>query len=212
MKNKTEYGHAPQLIGTFPIDVEEMMFYQYLPIKMRYEHEWVIPKRLKIFQPLIDQVIMNEFLIDKYVYITAKNIYVTPDNMGNRPGWHSDGFGTDDINYIWCNNYPTEFCIQPFILSDDHSLSLIEMEEQINTANIISYTRYQLLRLTESNIHRCTSINEGGMRAFVKISISKDRYNLIGNSHNHDMRYKWKMYAREVVRNHPQRKESDFIK
>jgi len=42
------------------------------------------------------------------------------------------------------------------------------------------------------------------MRTFVKISFSKDKYDLIGNSHNYEMDYKWDMKERKEERNIPQ--------
>lgn len=206
------YGTKPILQGTFILRCMEMMFYQYLPIKMAYDGNIRVPDRLKVFIPLIQAVLENEFIVDKYIYLTAKHIYATPDNLGNRGGWHSDGFGTDDINYIWCDKFPTEFCIQDFNISDDHINSLTEMEQQVKPENIIQYTPYQLLKLTPANIHRCPLISEGGMRTFVKISISTEKYNLVGNSHNYLFDYEWEMFEREAVRNHPIIKEKDSIK
>jgi hypothetical protein len=207
-----KYGTKPQLIGTFILNCKEMMFYQYLPIKLAYESAIRLPERLRVFKPLVDAALEIEFTVDKYIYLTAKYIYATPDNLGNRGGWHSDGFGTEDINYIWCDKFPTEFCIQDFNLSDDHERSMIEMEQQVNPANIIQYTPYQLLKLTPANIHRCPIISEGGFRAFVKISISTEKYNLVGNSHNYLLDYEWEMFEREMVRNHPAIKERDSVK
>lgn len=61
-----------------------------------------------------------------------------------------------------------------------------------------------LLRLTPYVIHDTPVIPEpGGMRSFVKISVSTHRYNLLGNSHNHLLDYDWPMYDRAAVRNQP---------
>lgn len=37
------FNGKPILLGTFPIDIEEMMFYLYLPIKMANDVHWKIP-------------------------------------------------------------------------------------------------------------------------------------------------------------------------
>jgi len=208
------YGGAPEEIGTFEIDCQEMMFYMYLPIKM-IENLWIhVPEPLKVFQPLIDAVLKNEMkhIENKYIYITAKNIYATPDNVGNRAGYHSDGFGTDDINYIWTDKFPTVFCIQDFDLSTDCALSMHQMEDQADRDNEVRYPVNTLLKLDQGVIHRTPTIREGGMRTFVKISISEEKYNLKGNSHNYKMDYKWKMHDRTEVRNHPIAPEKDYIK
>ena len=99
------YGKPPKVLGNFELAVSEMMFYMYLPIKLKGNRTYGIhniPKQLHVFYDLLFEANLdfiekyggNE---DKYIYITAKHIFVTPDNPGNRPGWHCDGFGTDDI-------------------------------------------------------------------------------------------------------------------
>ncbi len=209
-----EYGGKPEVIGTFDIECEEMMFFMYLPIKM-IDNLWIhVPERLKVFTPLIEAVLENEMkhIEEKYIYITAKHIYATPDNVGNRAGYHSDGFLTDDINYIWTNKFPTVFCVQDFDISDDCSVSMKQMEEQAKVENEITYPVNSLIKLDQGVIHRTPTIDEGGMRTFVKISVSSEKYNLKGNSHNHLIDYKWEMYDRTEARNHPTTPEKDFVK
>jgi len=128
----SNYGEAPVVIGQYNLDPKEMCFVQYLPIGMsskeKLSFEVRIPNNLKWTWPIVEQIV--EYFGDNYVYLTVKHLYVTSNNMGNRPGWHTDGFGTDDINYIWCDRYPTEFCVQEFKITEDCDASLKEMEAQ----------------------------------------------------------------------------------
>lgn len=203
-----KYGQEPTVIGRFNLVPEEMCFIQYLPIGMAESEGSVkhlrLPKNSEWCYPLIKAAIQKEggFNLGDYVYLTVKHLYVTPSNMGNRPGWHSDGFGTDDINYIWCDKYPTEFCIQDFNITEDCETSLKEMESQAKEENIKIYSENTLLRLDKYNIHRTPLVGEG-YRTFVKISISKNRYNLKGNAHNYLFDYDWDMVVRSDIRNHP---------
>lgn len=209
-----KYGAKPLIIGTFDIQCKEMMFSMYLPIKMN-DSLWIkYPENMRVFKPLIDAVLEHEMkhIESKYIYLTAKHIYATPDNVGNRAGYHSDGFGTDDINYIWTNKYPTVFCVQDFDLSSDCALSMQQMEEQAKPENEITYPVNTLLKLDQGVIHRTPTITEGGMRTFVKISVSSEKYNLIGNAINPLFDYDWDMYDRSEVRNHPTLKENDYVK
>ena len=119
-------------------------------------------------------------------------------------GWHSDGFLTDDINYVWCDKYPTIFNKTDFDLPLDDLLSMEEMDKQAMPFNDVQYNDNQLLRLTQFNIHKVAPITKGGMRAFLKVSISKDKYDLIGNSHNYLLDYDWQMKERKQERNIPQ--------
>ena len=206
-----KYGEPPTEIEIVNVKCPEMMFYQYLPIKMPKCVVITYEDRLKCFAELIkiackdfvDEFGLLEFL-DSYVYLTAKCLYQVPDCSFNRQGWHSDGFLTDDINYIWSDKYPTIFNTTEFDLPLDDVLSMQEMDKQALPENNIQYKENQLLRLNQFNIHKVAPITESCMRTFVKISISKDKYDLAGNSHNYLLDYDWEMKERKQTRNIPQ--------
>jgi len=203
---KAGYGTEPILLGNFDLEVGEMMFYMYLPIKMAGDVDLHIPKRLEVFKPIIwasiDAVGDDDFVEACYLYITAKHVHVTADNKGNRPGWHSDGFMTDDYNFVWTDRCPTEFAIQPICLIQDDLMSMDQMQSEIQADNVTTYPTNNLLMLDQYNIHRVSESDDySGMRTFVKISLSKNRYNLKGNSHNYLMDYTWNMHDRNEHRN-----------
>lgn len=197
------FSHEPIVLGECEIDCRELMFVQYMPIGMPGE-AYRLPQNLMCFLPLLEAI--PSWRIDpfNYVYLTAKRLFVGPNCLGNRPGWHTDGFGTDDINYIWSDTLPTEFCVnQHFDLSDDHDLSLVQMAQQARPENIKTYEPGSLLKLDSSVVHRCAVPVSDGYRTFVKISVSRERYNLIGNAHNYLFDYDWPMCQRQATRNHP---------
>lgn len=209
------YGVLPVLLGHIPIEVTESMFYLYMPIKIA-GNSFVakhVDKRLKIFMPLIEAAYQDHFQVyglkarlDSYMYLTVKHGYIGPGMPGNRPGYHSDGFLTDDINYIWCDANPTIFNNSSFDLTLDDQISLQEMEDQANPEYEITYPPYTLLRLDQYNIHKVAEPTKGMMRTFVKMSFSKDKYDLIGNTHNYNLIYDWEMKPRAEFRNMPQSK------
>lgn len=200
------YGMSPRVVAkNIPVDPlkdkVEMCFYQYLPIKMAGALEsFHIPQNLAWIKRFIAHLDFCPHT--DYIYVSAKHLFVTPDNMGNRPGWHSDGFGSDDINYIWADKFPTQFCLQPFELTEDHSKSLEELEAQALPQNIHEYGENAFVRIDRWNIHR-PPVMGTGFRTFLKFSISKNQYNLQGNSHNYLIDYDWQMVPRSAVRNHP---------
>ena len=206
-----KYGELPKELGIFDIKCTEMMFYQYLPLKMPNEMWPIYEPRLKCFDKLISIICVDyisEFGLlnyaNSYMYLTAKYLYQTPNCSFNRMGWHSDGFLTDDINYIWCDKDPTIFNKTDFKLTLDDQISLLEMDQQAVKSNDMVYKNNQLLRLNQFNIHKVAPVINGGMRAFLKISFSKDKYDLIGNSHNYLLDYDWEMKPRKEERNIPQ--------
>lgn len=206
------YGRKPEVIANHKLYANEMMLYLQMPIWMPFQPGSgdidmidLIPKRLKVFVPLIAEATGDSFGRGErfdYWYITAKCMYVTPQSMGNRPGWHADGYGTDDINYIWCDAAPTEFAVQEFLnLSADHSVSLVQMEDQASNDCIITFQPNDLIRLDQYNIHRVSNKDYTGVRAFFKLTGSNSKFNLIGNSRNYLMDYDWPMVGRSAERN-----------
>lgn len=195
-----KYGNAPKELGIVLATCQEMMHYQCLPIKLIDTPEYRLPERLKWVQPLLDRIRFTE---DRYVYLTVRNTFISPGSSGSRPGWHSDGFLTDDINYIWSDCLPTEFALQNFDIDENCLQSLQQFEEQVHPENIATYPAKMLLQLNSGVIHR-PAINDSyeGLRQFVKVSVSKHRYNLAGNSHNYLLDYNWPMVERSTERNH----------
>lgn len=208
------YGNLPQDLGLVDLAPTEMMFWMYCPISLPGGYEWALPGNLKQFQPLLTKAYWDDTQrwYDSYVYLTAKTLWVHGGYIGNRPGWHADGFGTDDVNYVWSDRAPTDFLnIKGGIeLSEDCDESMRQMHcyglrPGMYGGSIVTFPDKHLLRLDPSVIHRSPVEFEDGMRTFVKISISKDRYNLIGNSENHSLRESrgGPMAERSLERNHP---------
>lgn len=195
-----KYGSPPKDLGVVLATCEEMMHYQCLPIKLVDTAEYRIPRRLMWVKPMLDRII---FPHNKYVYLTVKNTFITKGFSGRRPGWHSDGFLTNDINYIWSDCLPTEFAIQEFSIDENCKDSIRQFEEQVLLENIEHYENKSLLELNPSVIHRpAPNTYIEGIRAFVKITVSEDKHNLCGNSHNYLLDYDWPMNPRHENRNH----------
>lgn len=218
MRTEFKYGAPPKVIGTIHVSTSEMCCWMYLPIVLPGGHV-SIPSNAQQFLPIVNASMTdyirdfgNDALEDKYVYLTAKTLFTTPGNPGNRPGWHSDGFMTEDINYVWSNRNPTIFFEWPdqnnlFSFTADHTLSLDQMDElcENDPSKWKTYPNESLVRLDESVLHKVDTNIEPGMRTFVKVSISKERYALEGNSINHELKYQFGLdyKARSVVRNDP---------
>jgi hypothetical protein len=204
------YGQLPEVIGSFETQGGEYFSYQYLLIKLLGHNFYKVERRLHEFCPLIDIVVRDyiktfgyEDHLDSYIYLTAKRQYQKKNCGFNRSGWHSDGFNSLDTNYIWTSSQPTIFNNSKFNLSKDDKLSLKEMEEQADPQNNITFPLNSILRLNQYVIHKVGEIEEG-VRTFVKISFSKDKYDLEGNSHNWELSYNWTMRPRNKERNIPQ--------
>jgi hypothetical protein len=209
----SEAGCLPKDLGLIDLDPSEMMFWMYLPISPAQNHEHRLPDNLRTFDPIVRAVrddCPSAFFL-RYVYLTVKTLWVEGSYIGNRPGWHIDGYGTNDVNYIWADRAPTEFMnvFPMFDLSDDCDLSMAQMAVMGETMfdHLFGPFRFpdkHLLRLDNKVIHRSPVAFEPGMRTFVKVSLSHDRYNLKGNSVNHQIpSTHWPLIERGTTRNHP---------
>jgi hypothetical protein len=208
------YGNPPVDLGLIDISPTEMMFWLYCPIKVPGRSA-IVPPNLVQFMPVLDAVYSDhagdESALHRwqhsYVYLTAKTLYVTADNPGNRPGWHSDGFMTDDLNYIWYNGNPTLFWepLHKIAFTQDDRMSLWEMRDaaEPDVARHVTYPNKHLLKLDEAVIHRVADVVTPGVRTFVKVSVSLDRYALAGNSINHELDLDWQYSSRSDERNQP---------
>lgn len=208
------YGKAPEDLGLINVSLPEVMYYLYLPIKLRGIEHIHLPQPLHPLSELIRAVardLGDQAWLDNYIYITVKKMFVSPSVTANRPGWHADGFDTDDLNYVWYDCLPTEFAVGPNfnITEGDHVKSLQEFESQANKNVNTIYPNKHLLKLDPYVVHRVATAHEQMMRTFVKISVSKDQYNLKDNSINHGLAYNWKTYDRATVRNDPASAQKD---
>lgn len=206
-----KYGQLPAVLKSLSLHSDEMFFYQYLPIKLQKQYAPIVEDRLKFIEPLIGLVccdFIGEFGLnaytDSFVYVTAKRLFQKEECPFNRPGYHSDGFMTNDINYIWYDSNPTIFNNSDFRISKHDHNSLIEMEEQALSSHEVTYPVGTVLRLNEFCIHKVSDNIIPGIRTFIKISFSPDKYDLKGNSVNHLLAYEWEMKDRKIERNIPQ--------
>lgn len=193
MKTEKIYGNAPHDMGHFSLNNDEMMFWLYCPVKTPH-NKLIIPDNLKKFEPLLERIsesLHEDMWNRSYVYLTAKTIYQTPENPGNRPGWHSDGFLSDDLNYIWSDRNPTIYYDDGNLhqFTKDHNGSIPEMDSLCEPAkeHWFKCKEKHLYLLDESVLHKVDTDIQPGLRTFVKVSVSDHVYALKGNSINHEI-------------------------
>lgn len=219
------YGQPPLTVSGFSFDWHEYLHYLYLPVVMPGEEgeddDWGLrlPQRLEFARPLIHAVMDQEIISGTdmesiYVYVSARRGFAHPGNPLNRPGWHADGFGSDDRNYVWSDRWPTRYAVGPIHrafggISDDHRISAQQFDAICEHPAMYDVEVYSgepdtLYRLDPAVVHSTPIIPApGGDRSFIKISVSPARYNLLGNSHNYLFDYDWHMWPRDAVRNDP---------
>lgn len=192
------YGAPPLEVLSHHMRIDEYCFYQYLPVKMGVRGDIRVPRRLRGIQRTVEDI-EEMFPEYGYIYLTVKYGI----NLYNRPGWHTDGFGTDDLNFIYSDVSPTIFNMTHLEnVPEDHDTSLLYFQDNIDESKNVTFGDNRLILVDKYVVHR-TSEDYEGERLFVKISLSNDIYNLKGNSHNYLFNYKWDMEQRDSGRNCP---------
>lgn len=141
----------------------------------------------------------------RYVYLTVKQTFVPEGIEQNRPGWHSDGFGTSDVNYVFVDKWPTEFLLGDIEVSKDDLQSMNDMERYAANHPECIYQPDAgfLYRLDQNHVHRTVPAKESGVRTFIKVTFSDHKYAQEGNTHNYEFDYDWSMAPRKIERNQP---------
>ncbi|MCE7039270.1 hypothetical protein [Dyadobacter sp. CY312] len=230
METITLHSTVPESLGEFHLSNKEYCQYLYYPIKLAGSFILEMEPRLQFLNHLVTSALLNEnkgkdfdWLKKQYVYLTVKQTLVPKGIDQNRPGFHSDGFGTNDVQYIWFDKFPTEFMIGNYTVPVDDVESMREFEK---FGNWISAMRksdgtwhqkekngffhqpspFHLYRIDQNHIHRTVPAPETDVRLFVKLTISEHRYAQEGNSHNYGLNYDWEMTHRKTDRNQPHQK------
>lgn len=142
---------------------------------------------------------------EHYVYLTIKRGYHSNFNPHNRGGWHIDGYGTEDVNYVWCDAHPTEYVEMESPTNLCHEECLSYLEREATEYQIHEIKPYQLYDIGRA-VHRVSSKEFDGMRTFIKISFSEQPYSHLGNKINPKFikEYKtWNWVERQKQRNCP---------
>ena len=170
---------------------------------LAFEGALRVPENLQdIVIPLLS-LILDKVDTDDYIYATVSRKHIQPYEHGNRTGWHVDGFLSDDRSFIWCDSMPTAVAVGEFCVDADHHTSLAQFERQVtkhSTRFLEPYTLYELRDCVHRPVINSTSTVQ--LRTFVKIVISKERFNGIGNAWNYLLPHIKPTKQRGASRNH----------
>lgn len=187
------YDGSPREICNWEVDNSEFMLWLYLHVKLPFG-KVMLPDNVKKFNGILDIVKGSLDSVDNkwkesYIYLTIKSMVVSEDNVGQRLGWHSDGFMTEDLNYIWSDvkDLTTRITSGVLNLTQCHSKSLQEMEDYKDYLLELSYQVKEntVYLLNESVLHEAVRPTKPVFRNFVKVTVSDKLYKLDGNSVNH---------------------------
>lgn len=217
-KQLETYEDIPQIIAK-NVEIKGMfgIYLLYMPISLMGSNYRHYPTTINEDVKKLVNLCINDFDGNRYghhknyyVYLSFETSYVKKGVPQKRPGWHCDGFKTEDTNYIWFSDFPTIFNPGPFLIDPtDHNISMTQFNQQVDESKSFTESSGQILKLSPRCVHKAAIPHRDGVRTFIKVSFSQDKYNLKGNTINPLLKYDWKFYDRQMVRNHPQYKETD---
>lgn len=204
-------GKMPANLGSLSLPAwREFCFVQDLPILTPESGSlWLrVPSHVQALVPMammvrnhLLQVFGERWLKQRYMYLTAKHTHVCYGQHQTREGWHTDGFGTDDLAFLWCDSTPTLVLDKPMIVSTDDREALAQMQAEGKRClygQAYNGPRYitqldtnRLYMLDDQVIHSPAPAERDGFRRFAKISVSKYPYDLEGNAVNDMLPTNW---------------------
>lgn len=202
---------APQSQKHIRINTDfEFCNHAFMCIKESSCSDYLIPENLtKVVQPILQGALelsthLASLHTDFNCYLSIRHEYVNPSSIGNRPDWHIDGFKSDQYNFIWFDSLPTEVCLGDFSLTNDHDISLLEMKDQAIGMPILNLKPFTLYEMDLNCVHRPTfnKTNNPILRAFIKLTFSKEVFNCVGNSWNYLIPHVRPTVKRKNSRNH----------
>lgn len=185
-------GNDPTDLGTLTIEGwDEFCFVQDMPVKLAGEPAVRVPHALSFASTFVAMV--HAYLFEKYgdgwvnlryLYLCAKHTIVDRGHTQTRPGWHTDGYGSDDLSFLWCDAVPTMFLKQAMRLPEDDELAMERMNALADTDNLERGLINRVYGMDDTVIHAPSQAHYVQPRRFLKLSVSRYPYNLAGNARN----------------------------
>ncbi len=155
----------------------------------------------------IEQAV-NPDIDDCYVYITVDRSHVIRGERQRSAGAHSDGIQGPrfrpklpaDHTYVWTDMAPPRFFTHPFDfsgLSPDKDWLDRHFAEQLNRNRSEVIDTHTLVMADSYCVHEAMATDREGIRTFVRINVSRMRYDRLGNTLNAMFNYDgWRFVPR----------------
>jgi len=207
-------GNDPWQLGDLhtPAGWDEFCFVQDMPIALAGDIAVHIPPEYAFAYDFV--MMVGKFLHTKYgdlwsehrnFYLSLKHTMVPKGQPQTRPGWHTDGYGTDDLAFLWCDAVPTLFLKQAMRVSENDERALSRMNEFADVTKSEHGLPGRVYGMDDTVIHAPSSSYHLQPRRFMKLSVSRYAYDLKGNARNRLLPTEWQpTRERGVNRNQPE--------
>ena len=185
------------------------------PIKVAGDDTVVLPRELAGVEPLLRHVLETELAHNQgyresWAHITVERTFVKAGHTQRVPGWHVDGLqgvrasrhGIEH-SYLWCDEAPTEFCVQPFLLThlDFSRHNVFDVFEREAAGTVLSGLPLHVYLLDPYVVHRASVLRNDSWRTFVRVTFAETYLEDPVNTVNLSLRIPQQAAERIEVRN-----------
>lgn len=185
--------NLPQQLGRVSLSFpEERQYILRMFIKDMFG-EWQIPEEIYWISPMLKLAVDNQKRMgirQPFVYVTIRNGIVDSKTDDD---WHVDGFSLGithlpEQNYIWSNDYPTEYVEKAFDFPEDFDGNVHNIhsffQKRIKPEEVMRMQSKVVYGLDPYVVHRRPAEATGKNRCFVRISFTPIEIRDKNNSYN----------------------------
>lgn len=182
-----------------------------MPIRLKHQRHYSLPKEWGTLQPLIKKIVSieeanNPNWSDYYTYITVDSSWVEEGKPQRRSGLHVDGFQGARVvdktkvtrNYVATSNGGTIFYPQLFNADFDDSKYDIFKGFDAQAQTPLVAPENAVLFMDAYTVHESGYASRSGWRTFLRVTFDWKKFDRLGNTHNSMLDYDWDMAERNV--------------
>lgn len=180
-------GSLPLHVGAFDIDIKKHQTNVLrCSIKDCNSYDIILPSELNFLSDFVKFCCLYESSFNKnfdklFMHLTVDKKIVEPNTTHRVEGFHVDGYQGHKFpikheiehSYLWCSDYGTEFCPQPFFIEhiDDSKFMLFdEFNKQAIESNVYKCLPNNIYIFDPYMVHRSPLIDKKTERLIVRLT------------------------------------------
>lgn len=207
----SEEIHPPIEVRIGALDLQPLPRCLDMPIRLRGESTYKVPREWMPLKGTLESIVAveqahNPHWRDYYTYITVDTKEVFTGEQQRHGGLHVDGFQGARIkekhkitrNYVATTNGGTQFWPQRFVVADPEKFNVFEgFDLQIDGEPFVAKEN-TLYFMDAYTVHESGFASFDGLRVFLRVTFDLKPFDRLGNTHNPNLDYNWKMVARNA--------------
>lgn len=182
-----------------------------MPLRLSGEDEYRLPAEWESLKPTLEKIVAvehthNPHWKDYFTYLTIDNKPVQVGQQQRHGGLHVDGFQGERIfpklkisrNYVATTNGGTQFWPQRFVVADPARFNVFKGFDFQRDGEPLVAEENQVYFMDAYTVHESGFARFNGDRLFLRVSYDLREFDRLGNTHNPNLDYEWKMEVRNA--------------